>query len=118
MTHVAHRHLSAHQVAPLDRAGERRACRALGCHTPGNTRGVRDSPAATTDERLPDLARTRLADHSYVDAMNALIDVTHSTELPIPDDLLVQAARGHLETVDAGRAVDPCRVLRELAVGA
>jgi hypothetical protein len=70
-----------------------------------------------TDERLRELARTRLGDYDYVDAMNAVIDIADCTELPIPDDLLVQAARRHLETVDAGGAVDPCRALRELASG-
>jgi hypothetical protein len=49
--------------------------------------------------------------------MNALIDVADCTELPIPDELLVQAARRHLETVDAGGEVDPCRALRQLAMG-
>jgi hypothetical protein len=71
----------------------------------------------TSEGHLHKLAQTHLADHTYVDAMNALVDVTDCTELPIPDDLLVQAARRHLETVDAGGAVDPCLALRELASG-
>lgn len=69
----------------------------------------------TSDDRLRMLAETELADYDYADAINALIDVADCTDLPVPDDLLVAAARRHLEAVDAGADVDPCRVLRESA---
>jgi hypothetical protein len=69
------------------------------------------------DQRLRELARTRLADFGYADAMNALIDVVDCTELPVPGGLLVEVARWHLEAVDAGAEVDPCRALRESAAG-
>lgn len=55
-----------------------------------------------TDERLREFARTHLADYGHADAVNAPIDVAGCTDLPVPDDLLVPAARRHLEMVDAG----------------
>lgn len=69
-----------------------------------------------SEERLRELARTHLSDYGYADAMTALVDVSDCTELPVPDEVLVQAARQHLETVDAGGEVDPCGVLRKLAL--
>jgi hypothetical protein len=66
-----------------------------------------------SDQQLLRLARTRLGDYSFADAVAALIDVSGCTQLAVPDDLLAAAARRHLETVGAGGESDPCRALRD-----
>lgn len=70
----------------------------------------------TAKERLERLASEHLADYPRRDALNALIDIDDSTPLPVPDDVLVRAARRLLEEIGVGgEQLGPAEILREVA---